>query len=58
MRVKQRAALREEVVRLAERIQPASRQGIVVVIAGPTAVGKHTVIERVRELRPDIEMSV
>lgn len=58
MRVKQRAALREEVVRLAERIQPASRQGIVVVIAGPTAVGKHTVIERVRELRPDIAMSV
>ena len=58
LRAKQRAALRNEVVRLAERIQPASRQGIVVVIAGPTAVGKHTVIERVREIRPDIAMSV
>ena len=58
LRTRQRAALRDEVVRLAERIQPASRQGIVVVIAGPTAVGKHTVIERVREIRPDIAMSV
>ena len=58
LRTKQRAALRDEVVQLAMRVQTSTRQGIVVVIAGPTAVGKHTVIERVRQTRPDIVMSV
>jgi len=57
MRINQRTAFRRELLRITRQRQPR-RAGRLVVIAGPTAVGKDTVIRAVRQMRPDIEMSV
>lgn len=58
LRINQRTAFRRELVGLTERIQPRRLVGRLVVIAGPTAVGKKTVISQLCEMRPDLEMSV
>lgn len=58
LRINQRTAFRRELVELTQKIQPRRRVGRLVVIAGPTAVGKHTVIAALLQMRPDIEMSV
>lgn len=58
LRINQRTAFRRELVDLARKYARPSSRGRLVVIAGPTAVGKDTVIRAVRALRPDIEMSV
>lgn len=58
LRINQRTAFRRELVELTQKIQPRRKVGRLVVIAGPTAVGKHTVISALLERRPDIEMSV
>lgn len=38
--------------------EPARRPGTVTVVSGPTAVGKGTVCARLRDLRPDVWLSV
>ncbi len=58
LRINQRTALRRELVELLGKRAAPSTEGRVVVIAGPTAVGKDTVIREVRRRLPDIEMSV
>lgn len=58
LRVNQRVAFRRELVRLTARLAGSRRPGLLVVIAGPTAVGKATVIRSVRQLRPEFELSV
>jgi len=58
LRVKQRTAFRRELARLTSEGRPERRRGALVVIAGPTAVGKATVLKEVRQLRPEYELSV
>ena len=58
LRVKQRLAFRRELVRLTGSARPERRKGALVVIAGPTAVGKATVLAEVRRQRPEYELSV
>jgi len=58
LRVNQRSAFRRELIQLATRYAKSQAPGHLVVIAGPTAVGKDTVIRAVRERNPDIVMSI
>lgn len=58
LRVNQRTAFRRELLRLTKHQPAQSTPGRVVVIAGPTAVGKGTVVREVRRRMPEIEMSV
>jgi len=58
LRVKQRSAFRRELSILTSASRPSGRRGALVVIAGPTAVGKATVLRTVRELRPEYALSV
>lgn len=58
LRINQRTAFRRELVRLTERLTRDQHSGLLVVIAGPTAVGKATVIRAIRQMRPEYELSV
>ncbi|AVG24061.1 guanylate kinase [Pontimonas salivibrio] len=58
LRINQRTAFRRELVELTKNLQPRRTIGRLVVIAGPTAVGKNTVISEILKARPEIEMSV
>ncbi len=58
LRVHQRSAFRRELSTLTSSSRPPGRRGALVVIAGPTAVGKATVLKTVRELRPEYALSV
>lgn len=56
--VRQQKALTEWLTERAKRQERASRVGRLIVVAGPTAVGKGTVVSRVRELYPAAQFSV
>lgn len=56
--VRQQKALTEWLTERANRQERASRVGRLIVVAGPTAVGKGTVVSRVRELYPAAQFSV
>lgn len=58
LRVNQRRAFRAKLQALVGEAEPSGAQGVLVVIAGPTAVGKATVIREVRALHPEYEFSV
>jgi len=58
LRINQRTAFRRELLRLTKRRHAPPSNGRLVVIAGPTAVGKGTVVREVRRRLPEIEMSV
>ena len=58
LRVNQRALFRRALVGLLAGKRHAVGDGSLVVIAGPTAVGKATVIREVRAMRPEYEFSV
>ena len=58
LRINQRTAFRRELLRLTKRQRGPRSEGLVVVIAGPTAVGKGTVVREVRRRMPEIRMSV
>ncbi|MEK9599542.1 MAG: guanylate kinase [Pontimonas sp.] len=57
LRVRQRAALRVEVVALYRRYFPHHR-GTLVVLAGPSGVGKGTIVEWITRRFPDFVLSV
>lgn len=56
--VRQQKALTEWLTERAKRQERVSRVGRLIVVAGPTAVGKGTVVSRVRELYPAAQLSV
>ena len=56
--VRQQKALTEWLTERAKRQERVSRVGRLIVVAGPTAVGKGTVVSRVRELYPAAQFSV
>lgn len=58
LRVNQRSAFRRALVGLLAGKRASTGMGSLVVIAGPTAVGKATVIREVRAMRPEYELSV
>ena len=58
LRIKQRSAFRRELSSLTSETRSSRRRGALVVIAGPTAVGKATVLRSVREIRPEYSLSV
>lgn len=58
LRVNQRRAFRNELVEITSRLAPSKTAGLLVVIAGPTAVGKATVIREMRKMRPEYVLSV
>ncbi len=55
---RQRKALEDWLVMRAARPHPSPPVGRLVVVAGPTAVGKGTVVSRIRELYPSARFSV
>lgn len=58
LRVNQRSAFRRTLVGVLAGKRAQTGVGSLVVIAGPTAVGKATVIREVRSMRPEYELSV
>ena len=56
--VRQQKALTEWLTERGKRQERVSRVGRLIVVAGPTAVGKGTVVSRVRELYPAAQFSV
>ncbi len=58
LRINQRTAFRRELVSLVGKHAPSRGNGPLIIIAGPTAVGKATVLAQVRQIRPEFVMSV
>ena len=58
LRVRQQVAFRQKLRGVLAHYTPSVSRGSLVVVAGPTAVGKGTVMRRVVEDHADIEMSV
>ncbi len=55
---RQEEALRVWLLGRQTRDSHAPRRGLLVVVAGPTAVGKGTVVARIRETHPDVKFSI
>ncbi len=55
---RQAEALRSWLIDRQRPENPATHRGRLVVVAGPTAVGKGTVVARIRERHPDVKFSV
>ena len=55
---RQAEALRSWLIDRQRPDNPATHRGRLVVVAGPTAVGKGTVVARIRERHPDVKFSV